>query len=437
MSSAARKLCGEVGSFLLKPTSPTAAPAEQFASMEDLPAELLLRILEFIGDDKTGVRNLSLVASPLTSACQKHLFTTVAIRPPYQPTLGATPRAGIPRAEAIALIAEHPTIRCYVQAIQILDDYTAPFKSWLRSPDLGKAMVQLSKATTITSFTFSRQVVSPPLELGVSDDLMEAITNICCSPALQCISLLNCAPLCLLELCAPSVRNVVLKEDKDLVKCSSWVCKRTGPLPLVSLSLERRTPLKDVTDYLLDPSKLMGLGELQRLYVTVSRLDESPQLSRLLSQCPAVEELVIEAGPYILPRSIEVFVNLSAQTRLQRLRVHGHLFKSSYKQLSWLVSTLATLPTPCGLKEIKLEMDVKRNREMFTNPSWGELDHLVTDKDRFPELTRFVLDVRNYEDGAMSGESRMTQIQKVIKQVQQSLPLLADRNIGSVRLVDG
>jgi hypothetical protein len=129
-----------------------------------------------------------------------------------------------------------------------------------------------------------------------------------------------------------------------------------------------------------------------------------------------------------------VSVNLGSQTKLRRLCIHGHIFKKSYKQLSWVVSTLATLPLASSLKEIRLAMDVKRNREMFTHTSWAELDELVTDDERFPQLTHFALDIRNYEDRAISGESRAVVTEAVIKQLQESLPLLAGRNLGSVRL---
>lgn len=299
-----RKLYNEVSAFLLKSTTAANTQHSPLSTMEDLPQELLLKILEYIGDDRTTARNLSLVASTFAGACQKHLFTTVTIRPPIQPSVSAPPRTSVPRAEALSCISAHPTLRAYVQAIAILDEYTGPFKSWLKDPDLGRALRLLSEATTITRFTFSRHVGDPALEYAISEDLMTAVTNLCRSPTLQSISLLNNAPLRLLELCGPSVQCVVLEEEKDFSKPSEPF-ERLVPLALTSLRLGRRTPLAAVADWFLDESRLIQLGELQRLSVCLARLDESPQLSRLLPPCPAIEELEIQAGPYILPRSTE------------------------------------------------------------------------------------------------------------------------------------
>ncbi|KAH6906489.1 hypothetical protein BKA70DRAFT_1429171 [Coprinopsis sp. MPI-PUGE-AT-0042] len=433
MGNTTRRLYNGVSALLSKPTTAATADHSPLSTMEDLPQELLLKILEFIGDDRTTVRNLSLVASTFTSACQKHLFTTVTIRPPILPSVGAPPRNAVPRAEALSCISAHTTLRTYVQAIAIQDEYTGTFKSWLKDPELGLAMKQLSEATTITNFTFSRHVADPALDYAISDDLMSAITNFCRSPTLRSISLLNNAPLCLLDLCGPSLQHLTLEDEKDFSKPTQSF-DRIAPLPLASLRLGRRTPLATISDWCLDQDKVVQLGDLQRLSVNLARLDESPQLSRLLPRCPAIEELDIEAGPYILPRSTEVSVNLSAQTKLQRLRIQGHLYKSSYKQLSWVVSTLATLPPASSLTEIKLDVDVKRNREQFTHPSWAELDQLVADEDLFPNLTRFSLDIRNYADRSLYGESRASVIEAVIKQLQESLPLLAGRNLGTVRL---
>jgi hypothetical protein len=302
-----RRLYKDVSTFLSKPQATPTATADHspLASMEDLPQELLLKILESVGDDTTTVRNLALVASTFAGACQKHIFTTVTIRPPIQPfVVSAPPRTAVRRAEALACIAAHPTLRNHVQAIAILDEYTGPFKSWLKDPDLGRSIRQLSEATTITRFTFRRHVADPALEYAISDDLMIAISNFCRSPTLQSISLLNNAPLHLLDLCGPSLRHLVLEEEKDFSK-SAQSSERLLPLTLASLRLCRRTPLAAIADWLLDESRLIQLGELHRLSVNLARLDESPQLTRLLASCPAIEALDIEAGTYILPRSTE------------------------------------------------------------------------------------------------------------------------------------
>ncbi|KAG2003638.1 hypothetical protein CC2G_004227 [Coprinopsis cinerea AmutBmut pab1-1] len=404
--------------------------------MSEIPQELLSHILDHLADDIPTLRNVCLAANRFRHPCQKLIFSTLELRHPQgqkDPQLQRPPYT--PGKTLLQAFNSNPALSDYVNEVVILDtpedrhDWQHP--SWLADDDdLPEVLNRLPRGK-IRRLVIKRGYRASWNHLKAP--IKEALMGLCSAPALMSLSL-AWVPIGLMSLCAPTVKHLELQDvdlQTDIDAPISGTSARTQSLQLETLRLDHAFDLPSIADILLaESTNQVTLKSLEKLHLSASSLNDHDHIPRLLEACSSSLEVLSLCPWYEIHRSGRQPMNVLDLSELHSLK---HLSFEEYYSVQgsscyvdpipWICRVLETLPTPNALSSfyISIEFDMLEP-EGIQIGHWMELDHVLTRKDRFPNLRRVKFDYEGTFHGVL---------EEAVPRIEDLMPELMDSGMYS------